>query len=937
MKKLSVNAVISIVAVCIFALVIALVWVLGLAGIDSEPDPETGEIRQLASFPEEYSNDYFAKINTYFNDHSPMRNSIISALNKAERSMSDIYNEKVLDPIYEAIAKANATPEPDTSLAPDQTVEPTPTPDFSGLFGDETEEPENTPSDSFTPAPTAAPTPTSTPEPTPTPGPTDTPEPAATPFTGEHAELVACTLDTIVLDDIANFGYGDGSALSKLGNVGGVVDNSNSQYKTLLMRGWVGFSKEIQSFGYKIGKADPVFSEEFFTPHESAVEAAGGGYARRFNLSFSLDGIKGENLVCLVVRFVTGEVLLMDGSNGNISFPLLGEEEPDKPLVFNSSIEVPKDRDVMIDASRHTLLKLQKQAVSKIAAEKAADKYVQFLFRDAWFAFDTEAFTGLINAAGSGRDITFEAKEAITSDLTEEQRNALSDKIVCAVLTVDLKAGTRTFTAIGGAKIVVNLKYQKPSDVDLGNIRVAALSDDGVITRVSAVYSEGVFTFKTDISSKYVIYIDYNTEEETADPGVTPEPTPSGSETCDHRYGAAVQKSAPTCTRSGRSEQVCSICGHVKSTDIPALGHDYALIREQEATYAHDGYVLERCTRCGNGKVSNIVLRTSLPGFYNSRRPITYEGAGFKGIHDWYFYAGDNSLGYFQGENVLSEAECEDWTAVYEEFHSICESKGINVVYLIAPNKEQVYGEYMPSGVTVVDDSLKREPGYVQYLKSVNSPIHYVYPLAQLKSAKILYETYLQQDTHWNTVGGFIGAMQVYQSIGLPVTGLQSVDVELTDAASGDLVSLGVGPAKHYTGYSINYKPEITVTQTYMYSNNVVGGNGDPNGELRILESDAPTTAKAVIIGDSFRHAIAPFIAKDFCKVTVTHRGDFNTVSNTVLGPDGEIRSSGKMVMRDALRDLKSGDMLLVMAVERYDGGNVDMVRALIDYFKIMG
>ncbi|MBR7077930.1 MAG: hypothetical protein IKI41_04215, partial [Clostridia bacterium] len=48
MKKPSGNTIISIVALCFFAAVIGVVWILGLAGLDSEPDKETGEIRQLA-------------------------------------------------------------------------------------------------------------------------------------------------------------------------------------------------------------------------------------------------------------------------------------------------------------------------------------------------------------------------------------------------------------------------------------------------------------------------------------------------------------------------------------------------------------------------------------------------------------------------------------------------------------------------------------------------------------------------------------------------------------------------------------------------------------------------------------------------------------------------------------------------------------------------
>lgn len=878
MKKPSGNTIISIVALCFFAAVIGVVWILGLAGLDSEPDKETGEIRQLAEFPKEFSNDYFAKINTFMNDHSPMRNSIISAVNGMDRSMSAFYNDRIVDPIYSAIEKSGHGP--GKTEGPGN-ADPTPTPDFSGLFGDETEAPTDEATPYCTPEPTPPPTVNVTPEPTPTPA----------PFTGERAEYNSSCLDTIMLDDVPNFGLGDGSALAKLSQAGGFIDNSNFTYSTILFRGWIGFTKEIESFGYKIGNADPVFSTDYFTSEESQVRDAGGDFARRFSISFPLADLKGDNTVYLAIKFVTGEVVLSDPSCGNINFIVRGYVDSEQTVEFDpSTVEVLPDRDVMLNAYTSASLKIDGATVARISSGLSAHKYVQFILKNARAALDKKSFDSLAAAVKPSGTLLFSIKEIAAQELEEVQKNAISDKIVSAIFSVEASAdGTRIVNA--GGRAVVTFNYTKPSDVERSNLRLARIAENGTLEAINATFGDETVTFETAKLSEFVIYIEYG------DPaGETPGPGETGS--CDHNY---------------------------------------VLIREQEATFAHDGYVLERCTKCGNGKVTNIVLRTSLPGFFNSKRPITYEGAGFKGIHEWYFYAGDNSVGYYQGDNVLSGSECENWSAVYEELHRVCEEKGIKVAFLIPPNKEQVYGEYMPSGLTVVDDSLKREPVFVQYLKEHNSPIHYVYPLAQLKSAKILYETYLQQDTHWNSVGGFIGAMQVYSSLGMPTTGLQNVEVELTDYAGGDLVSLGVGPSSHYTAYSVNYKPEITVTQTYSFSNYVVGGNESPNGELKILESDAPTTAKAVIIGDSFRHAIASYIAKDFSKVTVTHRGDFNTVSNTELGPDGEVRPCGKTVIQDALRELTAGDLLLIMAVERYDHANVDMAAAVTATLKSIG
>ncbi|MBO7659381.1 MAG: hypothetical protein J6T65_08745 [Clostridia bacterium] len=604
-----------IIVICLFAALIAVPWILHVAGADKKAqEAPTGEIRTLAEFPKEYSNDWFGKINSFVNDHSPMRASIISVVNGMNTSLRNFYTDKVMRPVMEKMAErqqANATPTPEPG-GEGTTPEPTPTPDFSGLFGDETEEP--VPEETATPTPepteTPTPTPTFTSTPEPTEAPTDTPEPTET-----------------------------GSGEPSVTPVPGVTP----------------------------------------TPEPTAAPTA----------------------------------------------------------------------------------------------------------------------------------------------------------------------------------------------------------------------------------------------TPTPTPTNTPEPTPH-----THVYGASEVVTRATCTVQGIETRKCLVCGHMETVTTPPIGHKYSTIRSQTASYAHDGYTLDRCSNCGDVKVNNIVYRTSLAGFYNSRTPIVYSGAGFKGIHDWYFYAGDDSLGYVQGTNVLTLGEMRAWKETFEDLQTECDKKGISLVILVCPNKEQVYQEYLPSGIDLSkSDDQKRESIMAAYMKE-NSRVKYVYPLQQEKTAKILYETYLQQDTHWNSVGGFIGAMQVYQALGKPTTGLQKVEVIEGDYAGGDLVSLGVGDATHYTGYTVNYKPEIKVRTTWTFSNNITGGNQTVTGELKILESNSPNKHTALIIGDSFRHAICGYIAKDYSKVYVTHRSDFDTVSNYMQDEAGNVTPCGRQIIREALRQLSDGDLLLLMAVERYDSAN---------------
>ena len=371
--------------------------------------------------------------------------------------------------------------------------------------------------------------------------------------------------------------------------------------------------------------------------------------------------------------------------------------------------------------------------------------------------------------------------------------------------------------------------------------------------------------------------------------------------------------------------------------DSPIHKHDYAVIREQKASYSHDGYTLEKCSVCGEVRVSNLVRRTELDGFYNGKPPVLYSGSGFAGLHDWYFYSLDNSIGYVQGDNTLSESEMESWKNTLEELQTECGKRGVDLVVLVCPNKEQVYPEYLPMGIDLSKpDSEKREPLMAEYMKT-HSSVKYVYPLAQEKTAKMIYETYLQQDTHWNSVGGFIAAMQVYAALGIPRTGLDEVAVDEYRTTGGDMVNLGIGPASEYTNYAVRYKPEIDCVQTHSFSNTVVDDNENPNIELRVLESNAAGDHKAVIIGDSFRHAIAPIIAKDYAKLTVGHRENFDLVSNYEADADGNVSPCGRAVLQDAVAELGEGDLLILSTVERFDDLNIEAAQKLIDFLKSSG
>lgn len=88
----------------------------------------------------------------------------------------------------------------------------------------------------------------------------------------------------------------------------------------------------------------------------------------------------------------------------------------------------------------------------------------------------------------------------------------------------------------------------------------------------------------------------------------------------------------------------------------------------------------------------------------------------------------------------------------------------------------------------------------------------------------------------------------------------------------------------------------------------VLSEEGDPN-EVVTSVSDSPNQCDFVLIGDSYRIAMIPYLQKNFSKMVIAHR-DY-------LGRD------------EVQKAVKETDVLVVMAVERFDVSFMDSVSIL--------
>ncbi len=278
-----------------------------------------------------------------------------------------------------------------------------------------------------------------------------------------------------------------------------------------------------------------------------------------------------------------------------------------------------------------------------------------------------------------------------------------------------------------------------------------------------------------------------------------------------------------------------------------------------------------------------------------------------EGREEWLFYYGDNSENYYLGNNLMTEEEMRNYTERIVILSELCEKKGIKFQMIIMPNKEQVYDEYMPS-YTIVNE-YKRVQRLVDYIKD-NSEIEVMYLLEEIRSAKKYGQLYYQCDTHWNELGAFIGVQELYKKIGVDVTPIDDVVYSVKSKSGGDLIGLGALNASKYIkdiGYDVQYKENISYKED---TKEFVDENGK-SYEYMNYKSESEEQRKLVLIGDSFRTAMVPYLAKDFADSSIIYRD-----------------AVGKEMVNV---EIAKADVLVLELVERYDYLALSTINKLIE------
>lgn len=134
----------------------------------------------------------------------------------------------------------------------------------------------------------------------------------------------------------------------------------------------------------------------------------------------------------------------------------------------------------------------------------------------------------------------------------------------------------------------------------------------------------------------------------------------------------------------------------------------------------------------------------------------------------WLFYAAHNTMEYHLARRPFKAEELEQWRTVLEARRDWLASRGCRYVFVIAPNSQTIYPEYLPDAWQRVGEK-SRADELVEYLRK-NTTIEVVCSresVAAFKEANPDFRLYHRTDTHWNDAGSFVAYQQIVDHLRL--------------------------------------------------------------------------------------------------------------------------------------------------------------------------
>ena len=244
-----------------------------------------------------------------------------------------------------------------------------------------------------------------------------------------------------------------------------------------------------------------------------------------------------------------------------------------------------------------------------------------------------------------------------------------------------------------------------------------------------------------------------------------------------------------------------------------------------------------------------IVLKNNIDGLFNE----LYKYA--KGANGMLFHK--DYIKFNTGEIDFSSEELDTIKNILILFRDELKKRNIELVLFIAPNKESIYYEFIPQYIKLKDISTIDK--LVSYLKE-NTDINVIYPKYEMLKYKNKYELYYKEDVHWNSIGGYIGYLELMKALNMTNELVPIENVKILKDDSLDQYKL--------TNYTKNHFRIIEGANKHYYSKQ--------DNYYSFSKSDITNSKNILFIRDSYGYHMFNYIASSFNSTIFLHRSIFN-------------------------------------------------------------
>ncbi len=229
----------------------------------------------------------------------------------------------------------------------------------------------------------------------------------------------------------------------------------------------------------------------------------------------------------------------------------------------------------------------------------------------------------------------------------------------------------------------------------------------------------------------------------------------------------------------------------------------------------------------------------------------------------WLFY---NSEAANDGETIenytkTSKYSKKDKKNIKKELeltNNKLKSNNVDFYLLVIPNKENVYSDKLEGIINRSKNKYSKTEDLINYLKKETN-LNIIYPKEILLKNRKKYETYGKLGTHWNNYGAYLAFNNLMKNINNTYTP-KPIKIAFKKDENGI--------AKMNLLNDLTHK-EATVTNFY----NNIKTNCTINKYYAECESSNPIYNKNIlIVGDSFREKLIPYISKLYKNSTFIHR-----------------------------------------------------------------